>query len=153
MFIGNVEKTNYEFARPKGAKDRKPRSKRSMLATGSKIAGGLAGAGAIGYAGIKNRKAIGAGLGKAGGFARDVAMVGEMKARQMGRKGMNKARQGASAVGRGAENLRARTARAGYGAADRVGGAVAGARSAIAGGKAELNKRVMRKLPKNQRPQ
>lgn len=134
MFIGNVEKTSYEFARRKGAKDKKPRSKRSMLGTGAKIAGGLAGAGAIGYAGIKNRKAIGAGLSKAGGFAkkqagaaggfaRDVAMVGEMKARQMGRKTMN---AGRSAVSK-AKSM-------GSSAMSRGSDAVAGARNSLAGG-------------------
>jgi hypothetical protein len=173
MFIGNVEKTSYEFARRKGSKDKKPRSKRSMLGTGAKIAGGLAGAGALAVGGrrlikagannVKTDRMLGAAAGRMGAaksFAGGVKnrVVGDAigiggAAKRAGSASMSIARQGAGTVGRGAENLRAKTARAGYGAADRVGGAIAGARSAVAGGKAELNKRVMRKLPKNQRPQ
>jgi hypothetical protein len=165
MFIGNVEKTSYEFARRKGAKDKKPRSRRSALGTAAKLAGGAAAIGATGLA-LKNApKAAKAGM-RAAKSARG-SLAGQNSTNKLFgvgaglktagaslRRGMGKdVRRGAGAVGRGAENLRAKTARAGYGAADRVGGAVGGLRSAVAGGKAELNKRVMRKLPKNQRPQ
>jgi outer membrane lipoprotein SlyB len=94
MFIGQQDESSINFARPKGAKDKMPR-KKSGLRTAAKVGAGLAGAAAIG-AGLKNRKAIGGALRNAGGAVRDTAMVGEMKARQMGRKGMSAA---SSAVG------------------------------------------------------
>lgn len=114
MFIGQQDESSINFARPKGAKDKMPR-KKSGLRTAAKVGAGLAGAAGIGAAGlaaVKNRKAIGGALRNAGGAVRDTAMVGEIKARQMGRKGMNVARSGAI----------------------RVGDAVGGASSAVQGG-------------------
>jgi len=144
MFIGQIEQEgySYDFARPKGAKDRKKRQRRSMLGTGAKIAGGLAATGAIGYAGIKNRKAIGAGLGKAG-RAIESGRAATMRA---GYGAAGKARQGAGAIGRGAENLRAKTARAGYSAADRVGSAVGSAKQAFKTNRQNAGKRKAQRM-------
>lgn len=132
MFIGNVEKTSYEFARPRGAKDRKKRNRRSQLGTAAKIVGGAAAIGATGLA-LKNApKAAKAGMrvaksargsllgqnsnNKLYGLGAGLRTAGASLSRNMGKD----VRRGVRAVGRGAENLRAKTARAGYRAKDAV---------------------------------
>lgn len=168
MFIGYMENEGYyEFARRKGSKDRKPRSRRSALGTAAKIAGGAAALGATGLA-LKNApKAAKAGMraaksargsllgqnsnNKLYGLGAGLKTAGASLRRNMGKD----VRRGAGAVSRGAENLRAKTVRAGYAAADRVGGAVAGLRSGVAGAKAARADRIantMRPLPRNKRP-
>lgn len=82
MFIGYMENEGYyEFARRKGAKDKKPRNRRGQLGTAAKVAGaGLAGAALLGAA------AGGKGTGRAAGILARGVKRGGMGARMQAAK-------------------------------------------------------------------
>jgi hypothetical protein len=127
MFIGQIEQegSSYNFARKRGSKDKKKRQRRSMLGTAAKLAGGAAAIGATGLA-LKNApKAIKTGM-RAAKSARG-SLAGQNSTNKLFGAGAGLKTAGASLrrnMGKDIRGARAATMRAGYGAADRVGGVV-----------------------------